>query len=83
MRRNTEDKTLEKNYIQKWRFLIREYELTKAKQHSQFRFITDFYKFHGTNRQTFLKYYHHFKSSGKNESLLPQNEGLNGTQEGL
>ena len=30
MRNNNNDKTLEKNYIQKWRFLIREYELTKA-----------------------------------------------------
>jgi hypothetical protein len=75
MRRNTEDKTLEKNYIQKWRFLIKQYELTKTKKHHQFRFVTDFYKFHGTNRQTFLKYYHRFKNSGKNENLLPRKRG--------
>lgn len=75
MRRNTNDKTLEKNYIQKWRFLIREYELTKAQKHHQFRFVNDFYKFHGTNRQTFLKYYHRFKNSGINEDLLPRKRG--------
>ena len=47
MRDNSNDRTVERSYIQKWRFLIREYELVKAKKHVQ-----DFYKFHGTNRQT-------------------------------
>jgi len=75
MRRNTNDRTLEKNYIQKWRFLINEYELTKAKKHHQFRFVSDFYRFHGTNRQTFLKYYHRFKNSNLNEDLLPRKRG--------
>ena len=31
MRNNSHDRTVERNYIQKWRFLIREYELVKAK----------------------------------------------------
>jgi hypothetical protein len=75
MRRTTEDRTLEKNYIQKWRFLIKEYELTKAKQHSRFRFVSDFYKHHGTNRQTFLKYYNRFHRSADERMLLPQKRG--------
>jgi hypothetical protein len=36
MRRNTEDKTLERNYVQKWRHMIAEYELVKAKKHHCF-----------------------------------------------
>ena len=75
MQRNTEDKTLERNYIQKWRFLIREYELTKQKRHPRYRFVSDFYKANQTHRQTFLKYYHRFKQSGTDESLLPRKRG--------
>ena len=30
MRDNSKDLTLERNYIQKWRFLIHEYQLVKA-----------------------------------------------------
>lgn len=75
MRRTTEDKTLKKNFIQKWRFLINEYELTKGKKHPHFRFVSDFYKHHGTNRQTFLKYYNRFKTHGDENQLLPQKRG--------
>lgn len=75
MRRNTEDKTLERNYIQKWRFLIQEYELTKSKWHPRFRFINDFYKHHNTSRQVFLKYYNRFRASREDCRLLPQKRG--------
>ena len=53
MRDNSKDLTLERNYIQKWRFLIHEYQLVKAGKHPRFRFAQDFYSFHGTSRQTF------------------------------
>lgn len=76
MRKNSIDKTIERNYIQKWRFLIREYELTKSGKHSQFRFVTDFYKYHGVSRQTFCKYYNRYLlSSRSNDALLPQKRG--------
>lgn len=75
MRNNTKDKTLKRNYIQKYRFLIREYELVKAKKHPGFRFVQDFYKAHNTNRQTFLKYYNRYKIRGRPEDLLPQKRG--------
>lgn len=75
MRRTTEDKTLEKNYLQKWRFMIQEYELVKARQHPRFRFVTDFYRHHGTSRQTFAKYYNRFRRSGQEADLLPRKRG--------
>ena len=75
MRDITNDRTLSINYVKKFRFLIREYELIKEKKHSQFRFVSDFYKFHNTNRQTFLKYYHRFALSNNDNDLLPMKRG--------
>jgi len=75
MRSNVSDKTLEINYIKKFRFLIKEYELVKEKKHVRFRFVSDFYKFHNTNRQTFLKYYNRFYLNKSDSSLLPQKRG--------
>ena len=75
MRNNSEDRTIERNLVQKWRFLIGEFELVKAKQHPHFRFLEDFYRFHGTNRQTFYKYYHRYQQEGTDGSLLPQKRG--------
>ena len=57
MRDNSKDKTIERSYIQKYQFLISDYELVKQKRHPKFRFVSDFYKHHNTCRQTFLKYY--------------------------
>lgn len=72
---NTKDKTLERNHINYWKFLISEYELVKQKKHPHFRFAADFYKHHKTNRQNFLKYYHRFKNTSINEDLLPRKRG--------
>ncbi len=55
MRNNSKDRTIEWNVIQKYRLLMKEYELVKAGEHPHFRFLEDFYRFHGTNRQTFHK----------------------------
>lgn len=75
MRRNTEDKTLERNYIQKWRFLIKEYELTKQKKHPNYRFVGDFYRHNNINRQTFIKYYNRYLQVGGDNGLLPRKRG--------
>ena len=75
MRNNSKDLTLARNYIQKYRFLVKEYELVKSKAHPNFRFVNDFFIFHGTDRRTFLKYYNRFKYSGKELDLLPQKRG--------
>ena len=75
MRNTTNDKTLKINYIKKFRFLIKEYELVKQKKHTQFKFVSDFYKFHDTNRQTFLKYYNRFSANNNDNELLPKKRG--------
>lgn len=75
MRINTEDLTLKKNYLQKYKFLISEYELVKQKQHPRYRFVYEFYKAHDTDRRSFLKYYNRFKQSGKDIDLLPRKRG--------
>jgi transposase InsO family protein len=75
MRSNTNDRTLEINYQKRFKFLMREYELVKQKKHSRFRFVSDFYRFHGTNRQTFLKYYNRFHLSHSDTDLLPRKRG--------
>ena len=75
MRLNTRDETLKKNYIQKYQFLVKEYERVKAKQHTKYKNVGDFYKAHNTCRQTFLKYYARYKASGDVEHFLPGKRG--------
>ena len=75
MRINSQDLTLAKNYLQKYRFLIKEYQLVKQKKHPQYRFAKDFYQAHDTDRRSFLKYYNRYKQSGKVNDLLPQKRG--------
>lgn len=75
MRINTQDLTLARNYLQKYRFLIKEYELVKAKKHPTYRFAQDFYEAHHTDRRSFLKYYNRYKQSGKSDDLLPRKRG--------
>src|SRR5690349_1479243 len=75
MRDNTFDRTIERNYIQKWRFLIAEYEDVKAGRSAAFKRVGDFYRHHGTCSQTFRKYYNRYLRSGAEADLLPQRRG--------
>ena len=75
MRINTQDLTLKRNYLQKYRFLIKEYELIKAREHPEYRYVQDFYRAHHTDRRSFLKYYNRYKQSGCEEDLLPKKRG--------
>lgn len=75
MRINSQDDTLKRNYIEKYRFLMAEYELVKAGKHEKYRFAKDFYAAHDTDRRTFRKYYVRFKESGNPEDLLPRKRG--------
>ena len=72
---NTNDLTVERNYLKTYRMMIREYELVKQKKHPVHRFVEDLYKVWGTNRKSFLKYYNRFKQSGKEADLLPAKRG--------
>jgi transposase InsO family protein len=75
MRDNSYDRTVERNYVQKWRFLIAEYEAVKAGRSASFRRVGDFYRHHGTCSQTFRKYYNRYLQSGSQADLLPQRRG--------
>ena len=75
MRINTNDLTLKRNYLEKYRFLIREYESVKDKTHPRFRYAKEFYETHGIDRRSFLKYYNRYKQSGKSEDLIPRKRG--------
>ena len=75
MRINNKDETLKKNYIQKYQFLIKEYELVKRGEHERYKKVGEFYAAHGTCRQTFLKYYGRYKQECDVEKLLPGKRG--------
>jgi transposase InsO family protein len=74
MRDNSFDRTIERNYLQKWRFLIKEYEEVKAGRSEKFTRVGEFYRHHGTCSQSFRKYYNRYLQSGS-EGLLPQRRG--------
>ena len=79
MRDNSFDRTIERNYVQKWRFLIAEYEEVKAGRSTSFGRVGDFYRHHGTCSQTFRKYYNRYLRSGAEADLLPRSAaGRNG-----
>lgn len=76
MRRNSEDQTIERNYIQVYRFYIEEYEKVLRKEHEEYKYVGEFYKAKGIQRQTFRKYYNRYLQSGRDEkALLPQKRG--------
>ena len=75
MRDNRQDNTIWRNYVEKYRFLIKEYEQVKRKEHPVFKLAKDFYKAHDTCGKSFLKYYNRYKQSGDSLDLLPQKRG--------
>ncbi len=75
MRDNSYDRTIERNYLQKWRFLISEYEAVKAGRSQLFERVGDFYRHHRTCSQTFRKYYNRYLQSGEDADLLPRRRG--------
>jgi len=75
MRNNSSDLTLDRNYVQKWRFLIVEYEAVKAGTSERYRRVGEFYRAHGTCSQTFRKYYNRYLQNPGDASLVPQKRG--------
>jgi len=75
MRDTNEDRTVERNYLKKWRVLIPEYEAVKAGRSEAFRWVGDFYRHHGTCSQTFRKYYNRYLAHGAESDLLPRRRG--------
>lgn len=72
MRDNRYDRTIERNYLQKWQFLIAAYEEVKAGRSATFRRVGAFYRHHLTCSQTFRKYYNRYLQSGEEKHLPPQ-----------
>jgi transposase len=75
MRNINNDLTLKRNYLNKYRFIISEYEQVKRGEHPVYRFAKDFYKAHDTDPRSFLKYYNRFKRSGNIEDMAPAKRG--------
>jgi hypothetical protein len=75
MRINTNDLTLQRNYLEKYQFLMKEYELVKKGGHPIYKYAKDFYKANDTCAKSFLKYYNRFKQSGQSVDLLPSKRG--------
>ena len=70
-----EDSTLSRNNIRHLKFLIKEYELVKAKKHTKYVFVQEFYNAHGLTRQNFIKYYNRYKQLNSDTALLPRKRG--------
>ena len=75
MRDNRKDSTIWRNYVEKYQFLITEYEQIKRKEHPGYKRVKDFYKAHDTCGKSFLKYYNRYKQNGKASDLLPGKRG--------
>lgn len=75
MRINTNDLTLQRNYLEKYRFLMKDYELVKQKAHPLYKTAGDFYQANATCAKSFLKYYNRYKQSGASIDLLPRKRG--------
>jgi transposase InsO family protein len=75
MRDNSYDRTVERNYVQKWRFLIKEYEAVKEGRSELFSRVGEFYRHHRTCSQTFRKYYNRYLQEGGDAALLPRRRG--------
>lgn len=76
MRVNTNDLTLVKNYLQKYQFYVKEYELVKQKAHPTYTSVSAFYKANDLDRRNFLKYYNRFTENGRIlTNFLPRKRG--------
>jgi hypothetical protein len=75
MRINTQDLTLQRNYIEKYRFLMKEYEQVKQKTHPKYHTAKEFYEANHTCAKSFLKYYNRYKQTKASVDLLPLKRG--------
>lgn len=75
MRNNSSNQTLTRNYLEKYRFLIKEYEQVKNGSHPVYSKAMGFYRANDTCAKSFLKYYNRYKQSGQSPDLLPKKRG--------
>lgn len=75
LRDNRKDTTIWRNYVEKYRFLIKAYEQVKRREPPFYKLAKDFYRAHDTCGKRFLKYYNRYKQNGSYRELLPQEHG--------
>lgn len=75
IKKQGKDGTLARNNYKFMKHLVDEYELIKAREHPQYRFVNELYKASGVKRQNFNKIYNRFKQTKDPNSLLPQKRG--------
>jgi transposase InsO family protein len=67
---------MELNSIKYMLNYVEEYEQTLAKEHSEFKYVREFFKARGICFQNFYKFYNRYVASGRNaEALLPTRRG--------
>lgn len=70
------DRTLYSQRTRRYVEFVKEYELIKQKQHTEFTQVQQWAKARKIDKRNFLKYYNRFKQSGGDvTSLLPQKRG--------
>lgn len=76
MRKIGNDKTLEREFLKRMKYLVSEYEKIKNKKHERFIFVEEFYKVNKIKKQNFIKYYNRYKQNRNNDQyLLPLKRG--------
>lgn len=67
---------IEKRYLEKFTFLVNDYEAIKKKQHPIYKRCSDLFNAHRMDRRIFNKYYHRYLESGRDiKSFLPRRRG--------
>jgi transposase InsO family protein len=67
---------IEKRYLEKFRYIVNDYEAIKKKSHPAYKKCSELFKAHRMDRRVFNKYYHRYLASGRNiEAFIPRKRG--------
>ena len=67
---------IEKRYLEKFAYLVDDYEAIKNKKHPLYKRCGDLFKAHRMDRRIFNKYYHRYLESGRDiRAFLPKKRG--------
>jgi transposase InsO family protein len=67
---------IEKRYLEKFRYIVADYEAIKKRQHPSFKKCSELFEAHRMDRRIFNKYYHRYLESGRNiEAFMPRKRG--------
>lgn len=67
---------IEKRYLEKFAFIVMDYEAIKKRQHPHYKKCSDLFKVHRMDRRIFNKYYHRYLEAGRDiNALIPRKRG--------